>query len=336
LSTDFARVSLVMPVFNEAADLADVLASLAAQTYPHHALSLIIVDGGSTDGSADIVRDWLPSTDISTTLLHNARRTIPTSLNVGINAAPIGNTIVRLDAHTTYEPHYVAKIVNGFSSLPQGVACIGGPQIPMHEQQFGRGLVAALHTNPMGLGGAEFRTVTEPRSARGVYLGAWRAGILQSLCGFDEDWEANEDAELAARLRRAGYMTYLIGARSEYRVKRGPLGALRQWGKYGYWRARTLRCHPQERRLRHLVPPLALIAALAMLATPARLGILPIYALYCAAIFAKRATAEPVNVTLASCVFFPACQVAWTFGLFRGLLLSNPRRRVASPSEVLT
>jgi succinoglycan biosynthesis protein ExoA len=321
-----------MPVFNEAADLPDVLASLAAQTYPHHVLTLIIVDGGSTDGSADIVRDWLPTSDISATLLHNARRTIPTSLNVGISAAPIGDTIVRLDAHTTYEPQYVAKIVDGFASLPQRVACIGGAQVPMHEQQFGRGLVAALHTNPMGLGGAEFRAATHPRNASGVYLGAWRAGILQSLGGFAEDWEANEDAELAARLRRAGYMTYLIGARSEYRVKRGPLGALRQWGKYGYWRARTLRCHPQETRLRHFVPPLALIAALAMLASPARLGILLIYALYCAAIFAKRSTAEPVNVTLASCVFFPACQVAWTFGLLRGLLLSNSRTRLVSPT----
>ena len=325
-----------MPMFNEAADLADVLESLAAQTYPHHLLSLIIIDGGSTDGSTEIVHDWRPTTDISTTLLHNARRTIPTSLNVGINAAPIENTIVRLDAHTTYEPQYVAKIVDGFQSLPRGVACIGGPQVPMHEKRFGRALVAALHTNPMGLGGAEFRAVTEPRSARGVYLGAWRPDVLQSLGGFDEDWEANEDAELAARLRRAGYAAYLIDARSEYRVKRGPLGALRQWGKYGYWRAQTLRCHPQEARLRHLVPPLALIALLALLFTPLRLAILPIYALYCAAIFAKRVAGEPLRVTLASCVFFPACQVAWTFGLLRGLLRSNPRGRLASPGEVLT
>ena len=49
-------LSVVVPNFNGAAFLARTLSSLAAQTHPE--LEVIVVDGGSTDGSVDIIRDW--------------------------------------------------------------------------------------------------------------------------------------------------------------------------------------------------------------------------------------------------------------------------------------
>lgn len=316
-------VTLIMPVYNEAPDLPEVLESLSAQTYPHGLMTVVVVDGGSTDGSAAIVRAWLASSDIAGEVLHNPRRTIPTSLNLAIASAPAANAIVRLDAHTTYAADYVAAIVAAFAALPPAVACVGGPQVPMAETRPDRALVAALYSNPMGLGGAEFRAVSHARPARGVYLGAWRAGILQSVGGYDETWEANEDGELAARLRAAGYETYLIAARSEYRVKRGPAAAVRQWAKYGYWRAQTLRRYPREARLRHFVPPLALVGALVLAATPLRGALAVLYALYAAGVLAKRSAGESFPISLAACVFFPACQAAWSAGLLRGLLVSR-------------
>src|SRR5215475_11862687 len=48
------RISVVVPFFNNVAFLGDCLASIAAQTYPD--LQVIMVDDGSTDGSAEIAR----------------------------------------------------------------------------------------------------------------------------------------------------------------------------------------------------------------------------------------------------------------------------------------
>ncbi|HXL16109.1 MAG TPA: glycosyltransferase family 2 protein, partial [Streptosporangiaceae bacterium] len=48
------RISVVVPFFNNAALLGDCLASIAAQTYRD--LQVIMVDDGSTDGSAAIAR----------------------------------------------------------------------------------------------------------------------------------------------------------------------------------------------------------------------------------------------------------------------------------------
>ncbi len=318
-------VSLIIPMYNESSDIVDVLESVCAQEYPHEALQLIVVDGGSTDGSTEIVRSWLEKNDVPGEIVENPRRTIPTSLNVGLAHARPENIVVRLDAHTTYDRHYVTTLVAGFAAAPPTVGCVGGSVSPeVERRRFARSLVAALYTNPMGLGGATYRFATTPRVVGSVYLGAWRPGLLQAAGGFDERWEANEDSELAIRLRRMGYDSYWVPVASAYRVKRGPLAAVRQWGRYGYWRAQTLRRHPREWRPRHLIPPVALFVSAALLATPLRVLPVAFFFAYAVAVFAKRARGESPAVTVAACLFFPACQVAWTLGLLRGLIAGIP------------
>lgn len=328
-------VSLVIPAYNEAADMPDVLDSIAAQDYPHSAIFLIVVDGGSSDRTVDIVREWLARSDIDGEVLHNPRRTIPTSLNAGIARARRSDIIVRLDAHTIYEPAYVRTIVDAFSSAPPSVGCVGGRVIPASEPRWDRAIVGALYTNPMGLGGADYRHHGTPRLVNSVYMGAWRPNVLQTIGGYDERWEANEDTELAARLRAAGYKTLWVPLQSSYRVKRGPIAVVRQWWRYGYWRAQTLRRHPSQLRARHLAPPVALMIALILLLTPLRDAAGLLFALYMAAIFAKRAPNEPFVVTLACCAFFPACQAAWGLGLLRGFAFGLPRFALAWPEPYL-
>jgi len=323
-----AGVTLVMPMYNEASDIAEVLASVAAQTYPHHALRLLVIDGMSTDGCAETAAAWFASSGIAGEVISNPRRRIPTSLNVGLAHARSGDYVVRLDAHTIYDSDYVATIVRAFERAPARVACVGGGVFPAPTGRFDHALVGALHTNPMGLGGAVRRKGNaKTRAVRGVYLGAWRPGVVESVGGFNEDWDANEDSELAARLRCGGYQTWAIPVRCAYRVKHGPLAALKQWAGYGFWRAQTLRLHPREVRLRHLIPPLALLAAAVLAATPLRAFVVLLYTAYAFCVFAMRAPGERLDVTIASCVFFPAAQVAWTFGLLRGL--TTPARTAA-------
>ena len=65
---DLPRISLVTPSFNQAAFLERTLRSALDQNYPN--LQYVVVDGGSTDGSVDILRryadrldDWLSEPD---------------------------------------------------------------------------------------------------------------------------------------------------------------------------------------------------------------------------------------------------------------------------------
>ena len=49
-------ISVVVPNFNGAATLADTLASLVEQDYPHK--EILVVDGGSTDASVHIIQRY--------------------------------------------------------------------------------------------------------------------------------------------------------------------------------------------------------------------------------------------------------------------------------------
>jgi glycosyltransferase involved in cell wall biosynthesis len=54
-------VSVIVPMFNSARWIAETIASVEAQTYPRTSIEIIVVDDGSTDGSADIVASQFPT-----------------------------------------------------------------------------------------------------------------------------------------------------------------------------------------------------------------------------------------------------------------------------------
>jgi glycosyltransferase involved in cell wall biosynthesis len=82
-----ARVSVVIPTLNEAKNLPHVLPQLPA------AYEVIIVDGGSTDGTIDVARELCPDA----TVVRQPSRGKGDALACGISASQ-GDVIVTLDA----------------------------------------------------------------------------------------------------------------------------------------------------------------------------------------------------------------------------------------------
>lgn len=54
--TDFVKITVVMPSFNQAVFLEEAIQSVLSQSYPN--LELIVLDAGSTDGSVDIIKKY--------------------------------------------------------------------------------------------------------------------------------------------------------------------------------------------------------------------------------------------------------------------------------------
>jgi len=94
------RVSVVMPVLNGAATLPQQLRALAAQTYPGR-WELVVADNGSTDETAQVVREWtgrlpcLRLVDASDRMSTNYARNVRTLTADAINAA--GKKIIHPD-----------------------------------------------------------------------------------------------------------------------------------------------------------------------------------------------------------------------------------------------
>lgn len=314
-----ARVVIIMPVYNEARHLDAVLQSLDAQTFDRNRLYVIAVDGGSSDASVEKLRTWLEGGSFSGCVLSNPQRKIPISLNLALGHAAWDDIVVRLDAHTIYGATYVADVVRALESADPAVGCVGGAQRPMPAAGFQQRLVEALYTNPLGLGSADFRMGEDVREVDSVYLGAWRPGVLKRAGGFNEGMEANEDGELAARLRKMGYRIVRIPLKCKFIVNRGIWASIRQWNRYGYWRAKMLRRHPGALRMRHVVSCASAVLAVALAFSPLRIVLLPAYAAYAIAVFRGRAKGEPLHVTLTTLAYFPCLQFAFAAGMLAGL-----------------
>ena len=315
-----ALVVIIMPVYNEARHLPDVLASLDRQAFPRERMFLVVVDGNSNDGSSALVREWLATSDIAGCVVDNPRRKIPVALNLALQHADDTDIVMRLDAHTIYSDTYVADAVRSLENAPADVACIGSAQLPVPGTTFEERVVEALYTNPLGLGGADFRLGDDVREVDSVYLGVWRPGILSRCLGFNESMDANEDGELAARLRSMGFRLLRVPLECRFLIKRGVLASIRQWNRYGYFRAKMLQRHPQFIRLRHVAAPAAVLFLGCLLMSPLRLMVLPLFMLYACALFRLRKNREPFAVTLATLAFFPLVQLSFAAGMFGGLL----------------
>jgi glycosyltransferase involved in cell wall biosynthesis len=118
-------VTLVIPVFNEAASLHDVLDrvyDLALQS------EVIAVDDGSSDATAEILRSYSQSHG-TTVLRHEANRGKGAAVRTGI-AHSSGDIVVLQDADMEYDPadvlELIRPIVEGYADVVYGSRLTGG------------------------------------------------------------------------------------------------------------------------------------------------------------------------------------------------------------------
>src|SRR5260221_9109636 len=87
-------VSVIIPVYNGSRFIIDALNSVKGQT--HRQLECIVVDDGSTDNTADIVKEWIISDNRFIYLFQN-NKGLSGARNKGLDHAK-GNYIQFLDA----------------------------------------------------------------------------------------------------------------------------------------------------------------------------------------------------------------------------------------------
>jgi hypothetical protein len=259
-------------------------------------------------------------------VIDNPARGIPQGLNVGLRSAR-GEYVARMDAHTHYPSRYLAS---GVERLQAGdTAWVAGAPIPAGNGTWSRRVSIALRS-PLGVGASpKWATWGEVELDTGVFGGVWRRVTLEELQGWDEDWAVNEDSELAARFRDAGMRIVGLPDLAAHYIPRDSVpGLARQYARYGFYRAKTARCHPSSMRMSLWLPPGMVLTVAAALAAPgpmrslARAGV----ALYAAALVAASATAdeaEPADRAVLP-VVFATMHGAWGAGFLAGAARFGP------------
>ncbi len=100
-------VSVIVPAYNVASKIQRCLTSLCKQTYPK--LEIIVIDDGSTDGTAEIIRN-MAKRDERIRCITQKNKGVAAARNKGLEAAH-GAYIAFCDGDDYVSPDYIGKLV---------------------------------------------------------------------------------------------------------------------------------------------------------------------------------------------------------------------------------
>ena len=127
--SDRPLVSAVIPAFNAAAVIERTVRSVITQTYP--VMEILVVDDGSTDETASIVKG-LSADDGRVKLLQQENKGVSAARNLGIKCAR-GEYIAPLDADDTWLPEKIEKQVEVFRTSSATVGLVYTQSVRIFE-----------------------------------------------------------------------------------------------------------------------------------------------------------------------------------------------------------
>ncbi len=321
------EVTVVVPARNEIASIDRCLDSVLSQQ--DCVLEVVVVDNGSTDGTSARLEERAAA-DPRLRVLHNPRPSFPASLNMAVAAAR-GRWLVRVDAHSTIPPGYVARAV---CRLAEGRwAGVGGRKTAVASTPTGRAVAAVLNSR-LAVGGSVYHWGRTETEVDHIPFGAYPTEVVRELGGWDESVLNNEDFEFDQRLRVGAPLLFDPELEISWHARETVAQLFRQYRRYGRGKPGVMARHPGSTSLRHLAPPALVLwlAAAAGLAArrpaPALAAVAPYAVAVGAASVVISRTAPPATDSRAVPAALVAMQVGWGLGFWEGVVdLVRGRRR---------
>ena len=216
-----SEVALIVTVRNEAATVGPLLDSILSGTRVPD--EIVIADGGSTDGTWDLLRARAAAGPRLRAVLAPGNRSVGRNAAVRASRSPI---LACTDAGVEVEPEWLERITRPFDADP-AIDVVAGFYLPVGRTPFERaaGAVSAPALREVDPG----RFLPSTRSV------AFRRAAWERVGGFDEALAHNEDTPFALALKRSGARFHF---EPEARVRwhpRGDLGSFfRQHRRFGF------------------------------------------------------------------------------------------------------
>lgn len=256
-------VTVVVAALDAAPFIARTLDSVRAQTCDRW--ECVVVDDGSTDATADVVRSAAAG-DARIRLVQQENRGIPAARNTGIAAACASSEFLAfLDADDVWRPDALEVLLAALAEDGAAVSSYGlADYIDEHDQVLdeGRHPAALRDRRVMGRFDLVGVPVTEPYTHEAMVVSGtlWPAGValhrrsvVTGVGGFDPFFREVEDWELYLRMTRRGHMVPVDRVVAGYRqhstnvTKR--TGRMVMYAQWVRWKtARAVENTPAQRR----------------------------------------------------------------------------------------
>lgn len=193
-------VTVAIPAFNEESTLARSVESVLGLDYPAGKVQLIVVNDGSTDGTAaEMERIVRAHRSRNVIALHQPNQGKYRALNRALGQAA-GEFFVCLDADSVVRPDALRKMLPRFTDSRVGVV------IPMMKVESPRNLLQKVQWYEYIIN-KFYNTLISRLNCLHVAPGpfsVYRAGVLRKLGGFRKGHNT-EDLEIALRLQQRHY-----------------------------------------------------------------------------------------------------------------------------------
>lgn len=224
------NASVVVPVYNGEATIADCLDSLLRLEYPSDAFDVVVVDNASTDRTPAILERYAGQVQI----IREPSRGRSHARNAGVRHAR-GELVAFTDADCTVHPAWLSKIVLPLDDEAVGLA--GGTVLARRPCNYVESYGEVIHDHERAI------TETDPPHVLGMNCAA-RRSTLEAMGGFDPAFPRSQDADLSFRLLRAGYrLAFERGAVAYHRNESTLRGLFREGFQHGFWSVPLFKAH---------------------------------------------------------------------------------------------
>ncbi|MDH6226582.1 cellulose synthase/poly-beta-1,6-N-acetylglucosamine synthase-like glycosyltransferase [Streptomyces sp. MJP52] len=228
-------VTVLVPAYNEAKCIENTVRSLMASDHP---IEILVIDDGSTDGTAGIVQAMgLPNVRVIRQL--NAGK--PAALNRGLANAR-HDIVVMMDGDTVFEPSTVRELVQPFGD-PKVGAVAGNAKVGNKDS-----LIGAWQHIEYVMGFNLDRRMYDILGCMPTIpgaVGAFRRSALEPIGGMSDDTLA-EDTDVTMALHRAGWrVVYAENARA---WTEAPESVQQLWSQRYRWSYGTMQAIWKHRR----------------------------------------------------------------------------------------
>lgn len=239
-----------MPTLNEAEHVEFTLRGVLDVT-PE--LPVWVVDGGSTDGTREIVRA-LATQYPGLQLVDNPAVTQANATNLAARRASwLGyDVLVRMDVHAIYPSRFVDRLLATLERT--GADSVVVPMVTVGRTRFGKA-ARDVFNSWVGHGGSPHRANGESSWVEHGHHAAFRLPVYLAIGGYDTRFRANEDVEFDLRLVRSGGRIFMDTALAvNYLPRQSVRKTWRQFHRNGRGRVMTARKHRTAPGLRQALP----------------------------------------------------------------------------------
>ncbi|MEI5011409.1 bifunctional polysaccharide deacetylase/glycosyltransferase family 2 protein [Streptomyces sp. NPDC087659] len=228
-------VTVLVPAYNEKECIENTVRSLMESDHP---IEVIVIDDGSSDGTADIVDDmWLPNVRV----VRQANAGKPEALNNGIRNAR-HDIIVMMDGDTVFEPSTVRELVQPFGD-PRVGAVAGNAKVGNRDSLIG----AWQHIEYVMGFNLDRRMYDVLRCMPTIpgAVGAFRRQALERVGGMSDDTLA-EDTDITMAIHRDGW--HVVYAERARAWTEAPESVQQLWSQRYRWSYGTMQAIWKHRR----------------------------------------------------------------------------------------